>query len=135
MSRSKYEIKNIFLADQFTKSRKILALRSETWSEDETAIVEELVTEILDGEAEADVVARFEEEDNQQWIQAYGRRMGADLITIGKVQPDHMLIASSLPPEDFSEAVKVCTATARSINDATVAAERELAQDSVPQTL
>jgi hypothetical protein len=46
-----------------------------------------------------------------------------------------MLSASALPAEDFSEAVKVCTATARDINNSTVAAEKEFATESVPQTL
>ena len=135
MTRSYYEIKNIFLADQYTKSRKVLALRNETWTEAETPTVEKIVEEICDGETEEQVISRFEFEDNQQWIHAYGRRMGADLITIGKVQPDHMLGASALPLEDFNEAVKICTATARSINDATVEAEKEYAQEAVPQTL
>lgn len=135
MARSKYEIENIFLAEQYTKSRKVKTLRDVEWSEEEKSIVEEVIRDICNGETEEQVLSRFEFEDNQQWVQVYGRRMAADLITIGKVQPEHMLGVSALPDKDFTEAVKICTMVARKINDATVSAEKELANDSIPQTI
>lgn len=116
---------NVDLAQQYTKARKLAVL-------DELDLDSELETQARDTVAAMDIP---EDDDRHHWIQIFGRLMGADLITIGKVQPDHMLGASALPAEDFSEAVKVCTATARDINNSTVEAEKEFAQESVPQTL
>lgn len=120
-----YEILNVDLAQQFTKARKLAVLG-------QLVLDDRLKTQVEEAVALMDIP---DDDDRYHWIQIYGRLMGADLITIGKVQPDHMLGASALPAEDFSEAVKVCTATARDINNSTVAAEKEFATESVPQTL
>jgi hypothetical protein len=120
-----YEILNVDLAQQYTKARKLAVL-------DQLVLDADLTTQVKETIASMDIP---DDDDRYHWIQIYGRLMGADLITIGKVQPDHMLSASALPAEDFSEAVKVCTATARDINNSTVAAEKEFATESVPQTL
>ena len=120
-----YEVLNVDLAQEFTKARKRAVLAT---------IELEAQTEI-EAKKAIDEMNIPEDDDRYHWIQIFGRKMGADLITIGKVQPEHMLGASALPAKDFSEAVKICTATARSINDATVEAEKEFAQESMPQTL
>ena len=120
-----FEVMNIDLAQEYTKERKKEAATSLN----------------LDGDLHKEVFAAIDDmdipdnDDRYHWIQHIGRAMGVDLITIGKVQPEHMLRASALSTEDFTEAVKVCTATARTINDTTVAAEKEFATESVPQTL
>jgi hypothetical protein len=120
-----YEVLNVDLAQQYTKARKLAVL-------DELDLENELDALAREAVAAMDIP---EDDDRYHWIQIFGRLMGADLITIGKVQPEHMLGASALPAEDFTEAVKVCTATARDINNSTVEAEKEFAQESIPQTL
>ena len=118
--RSKYEIENIFLAGLYTPSRKLMALNAETWTDEETTHVAAIKETICNSDTEDAVLARFEDEDRMQWIHAFGHAAAADLITIGKVQPDNMTAMHCLPSADFAEAVKVCTSVAREINEATV---------------
>lgn len=116
-----YEILNIDLANQFTKTRKLKALEHLTLDED-------LLTE---SKAAIDAMEIPEDDERYHWIQTIARKAAADLLTIGKVQPEHMLEMASLPREDFSECVKVATLTARSLNDLTIAAEKDLNTDTI----
>ena len=75
------------------------------------------------------------DDEQYHWIQKLGNAAGADLLTLGKVQPENMLAMFGLGVEDFKEAVKVATRTARMLNDSTIAAEKELNDDLVPDNL
>jgi hypothetical protein len=127
--KSEYEIKNIILGNIFSKSRKLAKLKELNLE------TEELKNEILDGETEESVLSRFESDDRNHWITLLGHRAAADLLTLGKVQPETMLEMSALPTEDFRAVVKVATSTARRLNDLTVEAEKELNLDTIPDEL
>lgn len=122
-----YEVLNVDLAQHYTKARKL-------------AMVERL-SDDLDADLEAEVrkaVAGMdipEDDDRYHWIQTFGRAAGADLLTLGKVQPENMLRMASLSPDEFKECVKVATGSARGWNDLTVAAEKELNQETMPSTM
>ena len=127
--KSEYEIENIELGNIFSKARKLAKLKElGLYTEERTA-------KILDGETEEAVLARAEADDKIHWITLLGRRAAADLLTLGKVQPETMLEMSSLPEEDFRAVVKVATGTARKLNDLTVEAEKELNLDTIPDEL
>lgn len=120
-----YEVLNIDLAQEYTKARK------------------RAVLETLQLDAQTEIAAKKaidemnipEDDDRLHWIQKLGVTAGADLLTIGKVQPENMIAMASLSAEDFQECVKVATSSARNWNDLTVAAEQELNKDSVPSTM
>lgn len=120
-----YEVLNIDLAQEYTKARKLAKLQSVTLNE-------ELQEEAKAAIAEMNIP---EDDDRHHWIQKLGRAAGADLLTLGKVQPENMLAMSALGADDFKEAVKVATVTARSMNDDTIEAEQELNNDLVPDYL
>lgn len=119
--KSLFEVINIDLAQDYTKARKRSTLD----------------TILMDSELEAEVKEAIdamdipEDDERYHWIQKLGRAMGADLLTIGKVQPENMIAASALSVEDFQEAVKVAVKGANDLNQFTVAAERAIAQDTI----
>ena len=57
------------------------------------------------------------------------------LLTLGKVQPESMIAMACLPAEDFKEAVKIATSAARTWNDYTVQAEKDLNEETMPSTM
>jgi hypothetical protein len=120
-----YEIINVDLAYEFTKERKL----------------DKLEQLHVDAELEGDVANKIEamdipdNDDRHHWINYFGHLAGADLLTLGKVQPENMLAMAALGEEDFKEAVKIATGTARNLNELTIEAEKDLNQETVNNTL
>lgn len=120
-----YEVLNVDLAQEYTKERK---------KEAATALN-------LDGDLHEKVFAAIDDmvipndDDRLHWIQKLGRAAGADLLTLGKVQPENMLAMASLAQADFKEAVKIATSAARTWNDYTVQAEKDLNAETMPSTM
>lgn len=120
-----YEVLNVDLAQEYTKERK---------KEAATALN-------LDGDLHEKVFTAIDDmvipndDDRLHWIQKLGRAAGADLLTLGKVQPENMLAMASLAEADFKEAVKIATSAARTWNDYTVQAEKDLNVETMPSTM
>jgi hypothetical protein len=133
---SKYEIENVLLSEQYTKSRKILKLNQLVIDcpQDKTQI-EQVKKEILGSETEEQALSRFQDEESEQWVEYYSHRAAVDLLTLGKVQPETMLGMSLLPIEDFIVAVKKSTETAKKINSLTIEAESELNDNLIPEDM
>jgi hypothetical protein len=121
-----YEVLNVDLAQEYTKSRKLAKL-----------------AKLELGDAQAEIEAKKaikamdipEDDDRHHWIQTFGRAAGADLLTLGKVQPENMIKMASLSAEDFQAAVKVATSSARNWNQLTVDAEKDLNAETLPNTM
>jgi hypothetical protein len=126
---TQYELENITLANIFSKSRKIEKLENILDIPEE--LRKKVVKNILDGEKLEAVMSRAEDDDRQHWITLLGKKAAADLLSLGKVQPETMLEMSALSIEDFREVVKIATSTARSLNDITIEAERELVVNTI----
>lgn len=120
-----YEVLNVDLAQEYTKTRK-------TKKATDLGMTAELEKQVTDAIAAMDIP---EDDDRHHWIQTFGRAAGADLLTLGKVQPENMLAMASLGDVDFQEAVKVATSSARNWNQLTVAAEKELNSETLPNTM
>jgi hypothetical protein len=129
---TQYEIEFIELGNCFSKSRKIERLQQLPIDE---SLKEKVLKNILDGETLTEVMDRAEEDDKTHWITFLGKKAAADLLSLGKVQPETMLEMSALPKEDFRQVVKIATSTARSMNDITIEAERELATNTIQSAL
>lgn len=130
--QTKYEIMNVHLARYFSKARKLEALYALGIT---GPLLSEIEKEILDGEEKEAIMERAEEEDRIHWIHYYGNMAAADLLCLGKVQPETMFAMSQLPTDDFKEVVKIATGTARMIDKHTVSAEKELNVNKVPDEL
>lgn len=121
-----YEVMNVDLAQEFTKARKLAKLATIDLGDAQLEIA-------VKKEIEAMKIP--DDDDRIHWIQKLGRAAGADLLTIGKVQPENMTAMASLPVDDFKEAIKIATTTARTWNENTVEAEKELSEESMPSTV
>jgi len=119
-----YEILNVDLAQEYTKARKLAKLATLD-AGDLTAEVETAINEM-------DIP---NDDDRLHWIQKLGRAAGADLLTLGKVQPENMIKMASLSADDFQECVKVATGSARDWNQLTISAEKDLNQETMPNTM
>ena len=82
-----YEVMNIDLAQEYTKARKLNKLSTLVIGDEQVEIAVKTAIEGMDIP---------EDDDRHHWIQKIGRAMGADLLTIGKVQPENMLAAAAL---------------------------------------
>lgn len=120
-----YEVLNVDLVNEYTKDRKVAAATK-------LGLTSDFEAEVIAAIADMDIP---ENDDRYHWIQTFGRAAGADLLTLGKVQPENMLKMASLGAEDFKECVKVATGSARSWNQLTVAAEKELNAETLPNTM
>lgn len=120
-----FEVLNVDLAQEYTKTRKHALLENLNLEEDLLADVKSAI----------DAMDIPEDDDRHHWIQKLGRTAGADLLTLGKVQPENMLAMAALDPKDFQAAVKVATGSARNWNTLTVDAEKDLNEETVNTTL
>ena len=120
-----YEVLNVDIAGEYTKARKLSAAK-------ELAIEDSLMSEVEAAVAAMDIP---DDDDRAHWIEKLGRAAGADLLTLGKVQPENMLAMANLSAEDFQAAVKVATNSARNWNQLTVAAEKDLNAETIPSTM
>ena len=120
-----YEVLNVDLAQEYTKARKTAKAAT-------LELSAELNTQVTEAIAAMNIP---EDDDRYHWIQTFGRAAGADLLTIGKVQPENMIAMASLEAKDFQEAVKVATSCARNWNNLTVEAEKELNEAEIPNTI
>ncbi len=133
---SYYEVKNILLAECYTKSRKLRELNNLFEANKiSTSNYEKIKKEILEEETEKQVESKFDEEDREHWIQYYANKTASDLLTLGKVQPETMLAMSLLPEEDFEEIVKHATIKANSVNTKTMDVEKRINLNSIPSQL
>lgn len=116
-----YEVLNVDLANEFTKVRKLEKLKTLGLDED--------LHQTLMNEINAMDIA--EDDDRVHWINLIAAKAAADLLTIGKVQPEHMMQMAALPVEDFKECVKIATSKARKLNNDTIDAEQSLNVDTL----
>lgn len=123
--KSLYEVINIDLANDYTKQRKKEVTTSLNLYED----LHEEVFAVIDG---MDIP---EDDERHHWINVIAHKAAADLLTLGKVQPENMVVMSSLSEEDFTEAVTIAVKKARTLNDQTVAAEANLNVDTISETI
>ena len=136
MKKSTYELKNIVISQNYTKSRKVIHLSEYKDHIDvQSGVYNAVLNDILDGETEDDVLARFDAEDRTHWLHYYANKTAADLLTLGKVQPETMLEMGNLPLVDFEEVVTLATSKANKLNATTIEAERRMQLDLIPQEL
>lgn len=81
------------------------------------------------------LLSNIETYEEQYWVDRLARLAAIDMLTVGKIQPDHMNRIAALNDAAFANCVKTTTQLAKLLNDGVVQAERQLAQDMVPQEL
>tara|TARA_B100001250_G_scaffold187774_1_gene161347 strand:- start:4616 stop:5116 length:501 start_codon:yes stop_codon:yes gene_type:complete len=81
------------------------------------------------------LLENIETYEEQYWVDRLARIAAIDILTIGKIQPDHMNRIAALNDTAFANCVKTTASLAKLLNDGVVQAERQLSQDMVPQEM
>jgi len=130
---SEYEVENVYLARFYSKARKLDALNSIKDLDSTTrATIEK---KILGDETKEEVVKRAEQDEEDHWVKYYGYAAAADLLTLGKVQPETFLAMMHLPGNGFKQAVQIATKEAKKADLATMEAEQELKVNTIPKEM
>ena len=103
--------------------------------EAELNILNEILTDMGTKHDIPALLENIETYEEQYWVDRLARLAAIDMLTIGKIQPDHMNRIAALNDTAFANCVKTTTQLAKLLNDGVVQAERQLAQDMVPQEM
>ena len=134
-SRTRFEIETFLLGAHPTVERQALNLQNElmqarSQSHPELAILEAVATDFVAKNGEFDaLISGIESTEEEYWTQRLARLAAIDILTIGKVQPEHMNYMASLSDDAFASSVKSATMLAKSLNDSVQEIEAELGSE------
>jgi hypothetical protein len=134
--RTRFEIETFVLGAHPTNARKAQVLMADLLQARAQKHPDLPVLEAIyaDFAAKNDVTAlleNIEAEEEEYWVKRLGRLAAIDILTIGKVQPEHMNYMASLSDEAFAACVKTATSLAKELNDSVKEIEAELGSDLV----
>jgi hypothetical protein len=132
--RTRFEIETFVLGAHPTPARKAHALQLELFQAREQQhpdlpVLEEVYTAFS---AEHDVdalIADINSSEEEYWVNRLGKLAAIDILTIGKVQPEHMNYMVALEDEAFAACVKTATSIAKQLNYEVQQIEAELQAD------
>lgn len=133
--RTRFEIETFVLGAHPTMARKAHALHTELEQARATQHPDLPVLEAVASDFESengkleDLVASIEETEEQYWVEKLAKLAAVDILTIGKVQPEHMNYMSALSDEAFTACVKTTTALAKTLNESVRVIEAEMDSD------
>lgn len=132
--RTRFEIETFVLGAQPTLARKAQALLNDlTAAADghpDLPVLEAVAADFVaaNGPLE-DLVAKIEESEEEYWVAKLGKLAALDILTIGKVQPEHMAYMTALSDEAFAACVKTATVLAKTLNEQVRTIEAELGDE------
>lgn len=134
--RTRFEIETFVLGTHPTPARKAQALMADLLQAraEEHPDLPVLEAVYADFAKEHDVTAllnNMEAEEEEYWVKRLGRLAAIDILTIGKVQPEHMSYMASLNDDAFAACVKTATTLAKELNESVRQIEAELGSDLV----
>ena len=130
--RTKYEIETFVLGAHPTMARKAMALQSELIAarannHPDLPVLEAVAADFESANGSMDtLVAAIEESEEEYWVNRLAKLAAIDILTIGKVQPEHMAYMAAMSDEAFAATVKSATALAKSLNSSVQEIEAEL---------
>ena len=130
--RTKYEIETFVLGAHPTMARKAMALQSELIAarannHPDLPVLEAVAADFESANGSIDtLVAAVEESEEEYWVNRLAKLAAIDILTIGKVQPEHMAYMAAMSDEAFAATVKSATALAKSLNSSVQEIEAEL---------
>lgn len=132
--RTRFEIETFMLGSHSTMERKAQAIKMEldaaqAGNHPDLPVIQAIYDDFAkDNDVDA-LIANIEETEEQYWVDRLARMAAIDILTIGKVQPEHMQYMSSLKDEAFEACVKSAVALAKSLNESVREIEAELGTD------
>jgi hypothetical protein len=133
--RTRFEIETFVLGSQPTLARKAQALLNDLTEARATQHPDLSVLEAVAADFESangkleDLVATIEDSEEEYWVAKLGKLAALDILTIGKVQPEHMAYMTALSDDAFAACVKTATALAKTLNEQVRTIEAELGDE------
>ena len=132
--RTRFEIETFLLGAHPTKSRqaKQLVTELEQAKAQDHPDLPVLEAVYADFSSENDVEAllsAIEAEEEEYWVKRLARLAAIDILTIGKVQPEHMNYMAALSDEAFAACVKSASLMAKTMNEQVREIEAELSSE------
>ena len=133
--RTRFEIETFLLGAHPTVERQALELQSElmqarSQNHPDLAMLEAVATDFVAKNGEFDaLIGGIETTEEEYWTQRLARLAAIDILTIGKVQPEHMNYMALLSDDAFASCVKSATTVANSLNVSVQDIEAELGQE------
>ena len=128
--RTRYEIENFVLGEHPHPARQAQLLITEI-----RTVAEQIENSEHSPAHVTALLENIETYEEQYWVDRLARIAAIDILTIGKIQPDHMNRIAALNDTAFANCVKTTASLAKLLNDGVVQAERQLSQDMVPQEM
>ncbi len=134
-SRTRFEIETFLLGAHPTVERQALELQNElmqarTQQHPDLAMLEAVAKDFVEANGPLEtLVDSIEATEEEYWTTRLARLAAIDILTIGKVQPEHMNYMASLSDDAFSSCVKSATTLAKSLNDSVQEIEAELGSE------
>ncbi|MDA9302750.1 hypothetical protein N9578_01515 [bacterium] len=133
--RTRFEIETFLLGSHPTVARQAMALSAELEAAKAGGHPDLPILEAVAKDFEAangpmsGLVSSVEESEEEYWVQKLARLAAIDILTIGKVQPEHMNYMASLGDAAFGACVKNASALAKTLNDQVREIEAELSSE------
>ena len=137
--RTRFEIETFVLGAHPTTARKAQALMADLnqarqQQHPDLPVLEAIYADFVKEHGPVDaILASIEASEEQYWVERLARLAAIDILTIGKVQPEHMNYMSSLSDDAFAACVKSATMLAKSLNEQVREIEAELGADLVKE--
>ena len=134
--RTRFEIETFLLGAHPTAARKAQVLHAELMqaraeNHPDLPVLEAIMADFSKENDVDALIAGIEESEEEYWVNRLARLAAIDILTIGKVQPEHMNYMASLSDEAFAASVKSATQLAKSLNESVREIEAELGSDIV----
>jgi len=129
--RTRFEVETFLLGSHPTPARQAQALTVELSAATQSGHPDQAVLQAVydDFSAKHDVTAlleNIEDSEEEYWIQRLAKLAAIDILTIGKVQPEHMNYMVSLNDTAFAACVKTTATLAKTLNEEFKTVEAEL---------
>lgn len=134
-SRTRFEIETFLLGAHPTVERQALELQKELMQarskqHPDLAMLEAVANDFVEANGPLEtLVESIETTEEEYWVSRLARLAAIDILTIGKVQPEHMNYMASLSDDAFSSCVKSATTLAKSLNESVQEIEAELGSE------
>jgi len=119
--RTRFEIETFVLGSHPTKARQAQALTIDLEAAKQSGHPDQAVLQaVYDDFAKAnnvvELLANIEDSEEEYWVQRLAKLVAVDILTIGKVQPEHMNYVVSLSDTAFAACVKTAATLAKTLN-------------------
>ena len=129
--RTRFEIETFLLGSHPTAARKAQALTIDLEAAKQSghpdqAVLQAVYDDFIKTNDVAKLLANIEDSEEEYWIQRLAKLAAVDILTIGKVQPEHMNYIVALSDTAFAACVKSTATLAKTLNEEFKTVEAEL---------